>query len=46
VKKAVHDFLEEKNEPPDVRALLCDNNWLFDLEFSVDVTDGLNNLNM
>jgi len=27
VKQAVHDVPEEKNEPPEERALLCENIW-------------------
>ena len=46
LKNTVHDFLEEKNELPEERALFCDNNWLFDLAFLVDVTSHLNDLNL
>lgn len=46
LKNTVHNFLEEKNELPEERALLCDNNWLFDLAFLVDVTSHLNDLNL
>lgn len=46
LKNTIHDFLEEKNELPEERALLCDNNWLFDLAFLVDVTSHLNDLNL
>lgn len=46
LKNTVHDFLEEKNELLEERALLCDNNWLFDLAFLVDVTSHLNYLNL
>ena len=46
LKKTVHDFLEEKNELPEERALLRDNNWLLDLAFLVDLTSHLNDLNL
>ena len=46
LKHAVHDVPEEKNEPPEERALFCDNNWLFDLEFLVNVNYHLNHLNI
>lgn len=46
LKDTVHNFLEEKNEVPEERALLCDNKWLFDLVLSVDVTSYLNDLNL
>ena len=46
LKQAAHDFLEEKNELPHERALVCDNNWLFNLAFLVDVSNHLNDLNM
>jgi len=41
LKQAGHDLPEEKNEPPQERALFCDNNWLFDLKFLVNVNDHL-----
>jgi len=41
LKQAGHDVPEEKNEPLEERALFCDNNWLFDLEFLVNVNDHL-----
>jgi len=37
---------EEKNKPSEERALLCDNNRLFDLEFLVNFADRLNHLNI
>ena len=46
LKKTVHDFHEEKKELHKERALLCDNNWLFDLAFQVDVTSHINDLNL
>jgi len=46
LKQAVHDVPKEKNEPPEERALSCDNNWIFDLEFLVNVTDHLDLLNI
>jgi len=46
LKQAGHDVPEEKNEPPEERALFCDNNWLFGLEFLVNVGDHLNHLNI
>jgi len=36
----------KRNEPPETRALLCDNNWLTDLEFLLNVTGHLNHLNI
>ena len=45
LENTVHYFLEEKNELPEERALLRDNNWLFDLEFLVDVASHINDLN-
>jgi len=41
LKQAGHDVPEEKNEPSEQRALFCDNNWLFHLEFLVNVNDHL-----
>jgi len=41
LKQAGHDVPEEKNEPPEERALFCDINWLFDLEFLLNVNDHL-----
>jgi len=46
LKQAGHDVPEEKNEPSEERAFFCDNNWLFDLEFLVNVDDHLNHLNI
>ena len=46
LKQAGHDVPEENNEPPEERALFCDNNWLCDLEFLVNVDDHLNHLNI
>lgn len=46
LKSAVHDFLEEKSELSEERALLSDSNWLFDLAFLTDVTIHLNALNL
>jgi len=43
LKKAGHDVPEGKNEPPEERALFCDNNGLFDQEFLVNVDDHLIN---
>jgi len=37
LKDIVHDFLEEKDELPKERALLCNEKWLLDLAFLVDV---------
>ena len=42
----VHDFLEAKDELPKKRALLCNENWLLDLGFLVDVTSHVNYLNL
>ena len=39
-------YRKKKNEPPEGKALSCDNNWLFDLEFIVNVTDPLSHLNI
>jgi len=41
----VHDFLEEKDELPKKRALLCNEQWLLDLAFLVDVINHANYLN-
>jgi len=38
--------MEDKNELPEERALLCDSKWLFDLAFLVDVINYLNHPNM
>jgi len=46
LKHIVHDFLEEKDELPKERALLCNENWLLDLAFLVDVTSHVNYLNL
>jgi len=46
LKQAGLEVPEEKNEPPEERALFCDNNWPFDLEFLVNVHDHLNHLNI
>ena len=42
----VNYILEEKNELPVKRDLLCDNNWLFDLAFLVDATSNINDLSL
>ena len=39
-------FRKKKNEPPEERAIFGDYNWLFDLEFLVNVDDHLNHLNV
>ena len=46
LKRIVHNFLEEKDELPEERALLCNESWLLDLAFLVDITSHLNNLNL
>jgi len=46
LKQAGHDVPEEKNEPPEERALFCGNNSLFDQEFLVNVDDHLNHLSI
>ena len=45
LKHIVHDFLE-KNELPKERVLLCNENWLLDLAFLVDITSHLNHFNL
>ncbi|XP_068209107.1 general transcription factor II-I repeat domain-containing protein 2-like [Palaemon carinicauda] len=45
LKNIVHDFLKEKGELPEENALLCDEKWMFDLAFLVDITSHLNDLN-
>jgi len=45
LKRIVHDFLEEKDELPKERALLCNEQWLLDLAFLVDVINYVNYLN-
>jgi len=42
LKHIVHDFLEEKDDLPKERALLCNENWLLDLGFLTDVTSYVN----
>jgi len=42
LKLIVHDFLEEKDELPKERALLCNENWLLDLAFLVHVLSQVN----
>ena len=46
LKRIVHNFLEEKDELLEERALLCNESWLLDLAFLVDITRHLNNLNL
>ena len=46
LKSFVHNFLEEKDELPEERALVCNESWLIDLAFLVDITSHLNNLNL
>ena len=46
LKNTVHELLEEKNELPEERAILCDDNWLFGFVFLVDVTSHINDLNL
>jgi len=46
LKHIVHDFLEEKDELPKERALLCNENWLLDLAFLVHVLSQANYLNL
>ncbi len=43
---SVYNFLEEKNELLEKRALLCNEKWLFDLAFLVGITTHLNDLNL
>ena len=45
LKRIVHNFQEEKDALPEERALLCNESWLLDLAFLVDITSHLNNLN-
>ncbi len=46
LKNTVYNFQQEINELPEERALICDNNWIFDLTFLIDVTGHLNDLNL
>jgi len=46
MKHIVHDFLEEQDELPKERALLCNENWLLDLAFLADVTSHVNYFNL
>jgi len=46
LKHIVHDFLDEKDELPKKRTLLCNENWLLDLGFLVDLTSHVNYLNL
>ena len=45
IKNVVADFLEEKDELPEIRSLLCNEKWLLDFAFLLDVTIHLNDLN-
>ena len=42
----MHDFLEEKDELPKEGALLCNEQWLLDLAYLVDVINHVNYLNL
>ena len=42
----MYDFLEEKDELPKERALWCNEQWLLDLAFLVDVINHVNYLNL
>ncbi|XP_076346237.1 general transcription factor II-I repeat domain-containing protein 2A-like isoform X1 [Tachypleus tridentatus] len=42
LKNIVHGFLEEKEELPEERILLCNEKWMFDSTFLVDITSHLN----
>lgn len=44
VNNTIRSFTEERNELSEKIALLCDNMWLFDLKFLVDVTSHINDL--
>ena len=44
-KNVVGDFLEEKNELPEIRSFLWNEKWLLDFAFLLDVTIHLNDLN-
>ena len=46
LKNAIYNFLEEKNELPEERSLLCNNIWLFDFAFLIDISNHLNILNI
>jgi len=46
LKQIVHDFVEEKDELPKKRALLCNENWLLDLGFLTNVTRYVSYLNL
>ena len=45
-EKYYHDFPGKKNELPEERAVLCDNKWLFDLTFKVDITSHIKAINL
>jgi len=42
LKHIVHDFLEEKDDLPKKRTLLCNENWLLDLTSLFDITSHVN----
>ena len=42
--KNVGDFLEEKDELPEIRSLLCNEKWLLDFAFLLDVIIHFNDL--
>jgi len=46
LRHIVHDFLEKKDELPKEKTLLCNEIWLLDLAFLVDVTSHVNYLNL
>ena len=46
MKQSGHDVPEEKTSHLRKELFFCDNNWLFDLEFLVNVDDLLNHLNI
>ena len=45
LKNVVGDFLEEKDELPELRSLLCNQKWLLDFAFLLDVIIHFNDLN-
>jgi len=46
LQQTLYDFLEEKNQLLEKRALFCCNNWVFDLALLIVVTNHLYHLSM
>ncbi len=46
LKNTLYNFIQEINELPEEIAYICDNNYLFDFAFLIDVIGHLNDLNL